>query len=108
MLGKTKEQNPTTEMSMSNPTQTQGRVLRDYYRLGLVTHQKAVSTDEGYVLAFKLKGSKDVHVLTKARGGPRHFASLDTLVEFLRTLGGAQPTLSIDLIPSTFFNQEHS
>lgn len=56
---------------MKNPTQTQGRVLKDYYRLGLVTDQKAATTNEGYILTFRLRGTKDVHVLTKARGGER-------------------------------------
>ncbi len=86
---------------MTNPNQTQSKVLRDYFRLGLVTDQTAARTKEGYLLTFKLKGTKEVHVLTKARGGTRFFASVDTLIEFLQTAGVAFPTLTIDLTSST-------
>lgn len=82
---------------MTTTNQTQSKVLRDYLRLGLVTEPTAVRTADGYFLTFKLRGRKEAHVLTKARGGPRLFASLDRMISFLETSVGAIPALTIDL-----------
>jgi hypothetical protein len=83
---------------MTNLSKTEGRVLRDYYRLGLVTDQRIHTTNDGYVLTFRVRGSKNIHALWKTRGETaRSFASLDTLIDFLRTFEGLAPTTTIDL-----------